>query len=185
MPSDSLGWQEADVTTAHIAGRPQMRNHRCFVARKEASDGTHRCEHRDLAKPRGCLRVRHGPCASARMARGVVRVERIGEGPVAVGTRAIVTRRIGRRELNMTVEIAELDPPRSFAVRSLDGPVRGENRGTIEPLDDGRRSRVTYELDLGGHGIGRLLVPLVAKRQAQRGTPRNMEKLKKRLESSA
>ena len=116
---------------------------------------------------------------------GVVRVERLGEGPVAVGTRAVVTRRIGRREVNMTVEIAELDPPRSFAVRSLDGPVRGENRGTIEPLDDGRRSRVTYELDLRGHGIGRLLVPLVAKRQAQRGTPRNMEKLKKRLESGA
>jgi hypothetical protein len=42
-----------------------------------------------------------------------------------------------------------------------------------------------YELDLRGHGIGRLLVPLVAKRQAQRGTPRNMEKLKKRLESGA
>jgi len=119
------------------------------------------------------------------MARGVVRVERIGEGPVAVGTRAIVTRRIGRRELNMTVEIAELDPPRSFAVRSLDGPVRGENRGTIEPLDDDRRSLVTYELDLRGHGIGRLLVPLIANRQAQRGTPRNLEKLKKRLESSA
>jgi uncharacterized protein YndB with AHSA1/START domain len=57
---------------------------------------------------------------------GVVRAERIGEGPVAVGTRAVVTRRIGRREQNMTVEIAELDPPRSFAVRSLDGPVRGE-----------------------------------------------------------
>jgi uncharacterized protein YndB with AHSA1/START domain len=116
---------------------------------------------------------------------GVVRAERIGEGPVVVGTRAVVTRRIGRRELNMTVEIAELDPPRSFAVRSLDGPVRGENRGAIEPLDDGRRSRVTYELDLRGHGIGRLLVPLIAKRQARRGTPRNMEKLKERLESGA
>jgi uncharacterized protein YndB with AHSA1/START domain len=116
---------------------------------------------------------------------GVVRVERIGEGPVAVGTRAVVTRRIGRREVNMTVEIAEVDPPRSFVVRSLDGPVRGENRGTIEPLDDGRRSRVTNALDLQGHGIGRLLVPLVAKRQAQRGAPRNMEKLKKRLESGA
>jgi uncharacterized protein YndB with AHSA1/START domain len=116
---------------------------------------------------------------------GVVRAEKIGGGPVGVGTRAVVTRRIGRRELNMTVEVAELDPPRSFAVRSLDGPVRGENSGTIEPLDDGRRSRVKYELDLRGHGIGRLLVPLVAKRQAQRGTPRNMEKLKKRLESGA
>jgi uncharacterized protein YndB with AHSA1/START domain len=116
---------------------------------------------------------------------GVVRAERIGEGPVAVGTRAVVTRRIGRREQNMTIEIAELDPPRSFAVRGLDGPVRGENRGIIEPLDDGRRSRLAYELDLRGHGIGRLLVPFVVKRQAQQGTPRNMEKLKERLESGA
>jgi uncharacterized protein YndB with AHSA1/START domain len=55
---------------------------------------------------------------------GVVRTERIGEGPVAVGTRAVVTRRIGRREQTMTVEIAELDPPRSFAVRQLDYPER-------------------------------------------------------------
>jgi hypothetical protein len=116
---------------------------------------------------------------------GVVRAERLDEGPVAVGTRAVVTRRIGRREQSMTIEIAELDPPRTFAVRSLDGPVRGENRGTIEPLDDGRRSRLSYELDLRGHGIGQLLVPLVVKRQAQRGTPRNMRKLKERLESGA
>jgi hypothetical protein len=85
----------------------------------------------------------------------------------------------------MTVEIAELDPPRAFAARNLDGPVRGENRGTIEPLDDGRRSRLSYQLDLRGHGIGKLLVPLVVKRQAQRGTPRNMRKLKERLESGA
>jgi uncharacterized protein YndB with AHSA1/START domain len=116
---------------------------------------------------------------------GVVRAERLDEGPVAVGTRAVVTRRIGRREQSMTIEIAELDPPRTFAVRSLDGPVRGENRGTIEPLDGGRRSRLSYELDLRGHGIGKLLVPLVVKRQAQRGTPRNMRKLKERLESGA
>jgi uncharacterized protein YndB with AHSA1/START domain len=116
---------------------------------------------------------------------GVVRAERLGGGPVAVGTRAIVTRRIGRREQRMTVEIMELDPPRRFAIRSLDGPVRGENRGTIEPLDHGRRSRVRYELDLRGHGFGKLLVPLVAQRQAQRGTPRNLEKLKARLESGA
>jgi uncharacterized protein YndB with AHSA1/START domain len=116
---------------------------------------------------------------------GVVRAERLDEGPVVVGTRAVVTRRIGRREQSMTIEIAELDPPRTFAVRSLDGPVRGENRGTIEPLDDGRRSRLSYELDLRGHGIGKLLVPHVVKAQAQRGTPRNMQKLKERLESGA
>jgi uncharacterized protein YndB with AHSA1/START domain len=116
---------------------------------------------------------------------GAVRVERLDGGPVAVGTRAVMTRRIRGREVDMTVEIAELDPPRSWVFRSLDGPVRGENRGMIEPLDEGRRSRVSYELDLRGHGIGKLLVPLVVKAQAQRGTPRNMQKLKDRLESGA
>jgi uncharacterized protein YndB with AHSA1/START domain len=116
---------------------------------------------------------------------GVVRAEKLGEGPVAVGARAVVTRRMARREQSMTTEIAELDPPQSFAVRSLDGPVRGDFRGRIEPLDDGRRSRVTTELDLRGHGIGKLLLPLVVKRQAERGAPRNMQKLKERLERGA
>jgi hypothetical protein len=44
---------------------------------------------------------------------------------------------------------------------------------------------VTIELDFEGHGIGKLLVPLVVRRQAQREMPRNMRSLKERLESGA
>jgi hypothetical protein len=102
---------------------------------------------------------------------------------VTVGSRAVVTRRVGRREQPMTAELAELNPPRSWAVRGIDGPVRGNVKGTIEPLDDGARSRVTIELDFEGHGIGRLLVPLVVRRQAQKEVPRNQRRLKQLLES--
>jgi uncharacterized protein YndB with AHSA1/START domain len=102
----------------------------------------------------------------------------------ASGSRVVVTRRVGRREMNMTAEINR-DPPRSWTVRGLDGPVRGNVKGTIEPLNDGNRSRMTIELDFEGHGIGKLLVPLVVRRQAQRELPKNVQTLKEILERSA
>ena len=107
-----------------------------------------------------------------------------GGGPPAVGSRVTQTRRIGRSERTMTAEVTEHNPPRRWAFRGIDGPVRAIGKGTIEPLDDGARSRVTVELDFEGHGIGKLLVPLVVRRQARRELPRNQQTLKERLESS-
>jgi Polyketide cyclase / dehydrase and lipid transport len=57
--------------------------------------------------------------------------------------------------------------------------------GTIEPLGGGERSRVTIALDFKGRGIGRLLVPLVVRRQARAELPRNLQRLKERLEGGA
>jgi uncharacterized protein YndB with AHSA1/START domain len=115
----------------------------------------------------------------------VVRIEGHSGGPVA-GTKALsITRHVGPRDMTMGVEIGNLDPPRSWTVRGLDGPIRGDVKGTVEPLEDGTRSRVTIEVDLHGHGIGKLLVPLVASRQVQKEMPRNMQHLKERLESTA
>jgi uncharacterized protein YndB with AHSA1/START domain len=114
----------------------------------------------------------------------VVRVK-TDSAPAGAGPRAVITRRVGPREIDMTTEITDLDPPRSWRVRGVDGPVRGNVSGTIEPLDDGARSRVTLDLNFEGHGIGKLLVPLVARRQAQKELPRNVQILKERLESAA
>jgi uncharacterized protein YndB with AHSA1/START domain len=108
-----------------------------------------------------------------------------GGGPPAVGSKAITTRKIGPREQAMTMEMTNISPPESWAVRGIDGPVRGVVNGTVEPLDDGARSRVTIELDFEGHGPGKLLVPLVVRRQAQKEMPRNLENLRERLESGA
>jgi hypothetical protein len=115
----------------------------------------------------------------------VVSANREGTGPLAVGSRMTHTRRIGRRERTMTVEATEHDAPRLWAFRGIDGPVRPIARTTVEPLEDGTRSRVTIELDIEGHGIGVLLVPLVVRRQARDELPRNLRNLKQRLESGA
>jgi uncharacterized protein YndB with AHSA1/START domain len=107
-----------------------------------------------------------------------------GAGPPAVGSRAITVRRVGRSERTMTMEMTNLSPPRNWAVRGIDGPIRAIVNGTVEPLDDGSRSRVTIELDFEAHGLGKLLVPLVVRRQAQKELPRNMRSLRERLESA-
>jgi uncharacterized protein YndB with AHSA1/START domain len=106
-----------------------------------------------------------------------------GEAPLAVGSQVVVTRRVGRAERTMTNEVTELTPPRSWSLRSTGGPIRSEVKGTVEPLEDGDRSRVTVALDFEGRGIGKILLPLVVRRQAQAEMPRNMQKLKELLES--
>jgi uncharacterized protein YndB with AHSA1/START domain len=114
-----------------------------------------------------------------------VRVQREGEARLAVGSRVAVTRRVGRGERTMTSELTEVNPPKSFAVRGIDGPIRGNVVTTVEPTEGGERSRVTISLDFEGHGIGKVLVPLVVRRQVQAEMPMNMQKLKERLESGA
>ena len=115
----------------------------------------------------------------------VVSVQPEGTGPRTVGTRVKVVRRIGRMERAMTAELTKLDPPSTWAVRGVDGPIRGMVNGTVAPLDNGTRSRVTIELDFESHGIGKVLVPLVVRRQAQREMPKNVQNLKAKLEGGA
>ncbi len=106
----------------------------------------------------------------------VVSVRMLGE------SRFTTTRRITGAERTMTQEITRNEPPRDWAARAIDGPVRAHATITVDPVDDGTRSRVTFTLDFEGHGLGVPLLPLV-RRQAQKGAPNSYQNLKKLLES--
>jgi len=108
-----------------------------------------------------------------------VRIE--GDGRPGVGSRFTTTRRIGGVERTMTQEITEVSPPRSWVVHGVDGPIRPNANVTVEPLDDGARSRVTFALDFEGHGIGKPLLPAV-RRQTLKVAPTSYRNLKERLE---
>jgi uncharacterized protein YndB with AHSA1/START domain len=115
----------------------------------------------------------------------VVSARRNETDPIRQGSKLTMTRRMGKREQTMTSELTEYSPPRSYAFRVIDGPVRAFGKGRFEPLDDGARTRFSFELDFEGHGIGKLLVPLVVRRQAEKELPQSHENLKQRLESGA
>ncbi|MGZ9934360.1 SRPBCC family protein [Streptomyces sp. NC-S4] len=108
----------------------------------------------------------------------------VGSLPVHVGSLILVTRRIGRRRVPTTMEFVELDPPRSWHVHGVDGPVRPDVRGTVEPLDGGARSRLTLDVDFEGRGLGRALVPLVVRPMVRKEMPRGEAKLKHLLETT-
>ncbi len=101
-----------------------------------------------------------------------------------IGTRCITTRRIGLADRPTTAELTELDPPRTWRMRGIDGPIRASVDVTVEPLTDSR-SRLTIAVDFEGHGIGKLLVPLVVRRQASKEMPDNLAALKRCLEAPA
>ena len=88
-----------------------------------------------------------------------------------VGSKCTSVRRMGGRERVVTTEITEYDPPRRWADRGIEGPIRAIVGVTVEPLADGSRSRLTITLDFTGHGIGKLLVPLSVRRRAASEMP--------------
>lgn len=102
---------------------------------------------------------------------------------VSVGAICTTTRKIGGSAREIHSRITEYDPPRRWADHGIDGPIRGIVSVDVVPLDDGARSRITIAMDFEGHGIGKLLVPLVVRRQAASEMPSNMARLKAALEA--
>lgn len=107
-----------------------------------------------------------------------------GEGPMHEGSTIAMTHRMGGRQQSMTTEMTEYDEPRGYTFRGVDGPVRALGRGSLEPLGNGERTCFTFELDFEGHGIGRLLVPLVVRRQAKEEMVESHAALKSQLENT-
>jgi uncharacterized protein YndB with AHSA1/START domain len=124
------------------------------------------------------------PSRFAEWQHGVVSGHMQGGAP-GVGSKCTTTRRIGGAAREVTSEISEIAPPRTWGVHGIDGPIRAIVNVTVEPLHESARSRVTIELDFEGHGIGKFLVPLMVRRQAAKEMPGNLRKLKERLEGAA
>ena len=102
----------------------------------------------------------------------------------SVGARCVTTRRIGFADRPITSEITHLDPPRTWGIKGVDGPIRASVDVMVEPLADSR-SRLTITIDFEGHGVGRLLVPLVVVPEARKEMPENLAKLRQQLQSPA
>jgi uncharacterized protein YndB with AHSA1/START domain len=140
----------------------------------------------DIARPREeVFAYVTDPTTFAEWQAGVVRGSMEGGKTPSVGSKCTMTRRIGGAERESTSRLTKLDPPTSWAVHGIDGPIRAIVNVTVEPLDAGAQSRVRIELDFEGHGIGKLLVPLVVRRQARTEMPANCARLKRQLEARA
>jgi hypothetical protein len=130
------------------------------------------------------------PCARAHVVDGLllteeglgraggVRTRRDREGTARHGlARSTVLHRMGPWKVPTTEEVVELNPPRQFTNRGVSGPLAGVARCTVEPLNGGRRSRLTITLKIEARGLGKLLRPF-ARRRARKVLPKQLKKLK-------
>jgi hypothetical protein len=105
-----------------------------------------------------------------------------GSQTPAVGAKCVTTRRIGGANRPSTSELVHIDPPRTWRVRGIDGPIRATVDVLVEPVTDAR-SRLIISVDFTGHGIGKILVPLMVRPEARKEMPDNMAALKQRMEA--
>ena len=103
------------------------------------------------------------------------------EGPVRAGSRVVHRRKLGPTTVATTSEITAFNPPELVSFRALDGPVRAEGSQRVERTGDG--SRVSFQMEMRGHGLGILMLPM-ARKQATRQVAESHEKLKRILEST-
>jgi uncharacterized protein YndB with AHSA1/START domain len=102
--------------------------------------------------------------------------------PPVVGAKCVTTRRIGGANRPSTSEVVHIDAPRTWGVRGVDGPVRAAVDVLVEPVT-GSRSRLTISVDFTGRGIGKILVPLMVRREARKEMPDNLATLKEMMEA--
>jgi carbon monoxide dehydrogenase subunit G len=102
------------------------------------------------------------------------------EGEPRVGAHIHESRHMLGRELHTTIEIAEYDPPRAFALRAIDSPVPFSVRHELEAVEGGTKLTVVGEGDAGllpGFAAG------IMARRAEKQFRTDFERLKRLLES--
>lgn len=117
------------------------------------------------------------------VASGIVRVERLDAGPLAVGARVRIAQRVGGRSTVLDGAISAFEPARALALRGRD-----PDGVTIE-IDaglssDGPGTRLRWTLRIGLPLRFRMFESMVAP-QVRRAATLDLEALKRRLETLA
>ena len=117
------------------------------------------------------------------IASGIVRVERLDTGPLAVGSRVRISQTVAGRSTALDGSVTALAPGAAFGLRGKDKDgVTIEIDALLAPGDRGTRLRWSLRLKLPLRF--RMFESMVAP-QARRAAALDLEALKRRLESAA
>lgn len=92
----------------------------------------------------------------------VVEIRRLTDGPVGVGSRAIMVRQEYGRRREAPYEVTEFIPDRTIAFQHLDGPMTFEIAFVLEPAGPAETD-LTVKVRAQPKGAFRLLTPFIAR----------------------
>lgn len=90
----------------------------------------------------------------------IKQMQKLTEGPVAVGTRYRETRLMHGREEEAELEVSRYESPRLYSVRNTTAGIETSYHYRCDPEREGTRVQLRCELRAGG--MRKLLLPLVA-----------------------
>jgi carbon monoxide dehydrogenase subunit G len=90
---------------------------------------------------------------------GTIECERLGDGPIGIGTEFRLLASFLGRKSTLTYTIIAYDPPRQVTFRGENATVVSLDRIDFEPLDSG--TRVVYDAELTLKGPAKLADPLL------------------------
>lgn len=109
----------------------------------------------------------------------LIKIDKITEGPLRLGSRFQEVRRLGRRETEIQGEIIAFEPNKRFETKTLTSPQVTVSY-FLEPEEGG--TRVNHRFVMWTSGFMRLLEPLIAK-SIREENDLDLKNLKRILES--
>jgi uncharacterized membrane protein len=113
----------------------------------------------------------------------VAAVRVVSGAPGGAGSAFDTIRHFAGASQTMTQEVTEASPPLRWSSPGISGAVKANGTLSFQPLDGGRRSRVTFSITYDSGLLGKAIVPLIV-RQTKAGAPKSFQRLKEILEGS-
>jgi len=92
---------------------------------------------------------------------GIVSADLTSNGPIGVGSTALVMRRLMGQSIRAPLTIVEYDPPRRLVI---DGEVSGVRASAVLELAeaDGGATDLSFAMDISASGMTRFMEPMIA-----------------------
>lgn len=113
---------------------------------------------------------------------GIESIDPDGTYPEVGGTAKLVYKSAGAT-FNLTVTVTENEPGRIFA-QAMAGMITGSYRTVYEPQGDSTKVIMTFNYEMPGGGVGKLLDKLVVERMNTKNLEASLSQLKTLVEGS-
>ncbi|HET9416662.1 MAG TPA: SRPBCC family protein [Candidatus Limnocylindria bacterium] len=114
---------------------------------------------------------------------GVTDARRTSEGPMGIGSTAIVVRNLMGQRLEAPLMVNEFDPPRRLGIGSEVSGVKAQAVLTLAPADEAHATDLAFSMEIRGSGFTSFMEPMIA--SAARGDiAASLERVRARFAAS-
>lgn len=93
---------------------------------------------------------------------GVTSARRTSDGPMGIGSTAIVIRELMGQRLEAPLTVNAYEPPRRIGIGSEVSGVKAQATLDLSPAEDGRATDLAFAMEIRGSGLTAFMEPMIA-----------------------